>query len=130
MISIDAAGRGLLEVEQGIWSQNDPRMGGTLAWGSFLLTALKAQLCYIRNREYICKGGEIIIISDATGRLQEKSRWTAEIHQVLKGPRCCHSGKTIYPAGPMLPDGCWFSPYAGSASTCLTSQLAPACSIE
>ena len=74
--------KGLLEVEQSIWAQNDPRLGGTLAWGSFLLTALKAQLCFTRDRDYVCREGEVIIISDATGRLQEKSRWTAEIHQV------------------------------------------------
>lgn len=80
--NLSVAGRGKLKVEQGIWSSNDPRLGGSLAWGSFLLTALKAQLCYTRNRDYICKGGEVIIISDATGRLVEKSRWTAEIHQV------------------------------------------------
>ncbi|KAK9865921.1 hypothetical protein WJX84_000593 [Apatococcus fuscideae] len=101
-------GRGLLEVEQGIWSQNDPRLGGTLAWGSFLLTALKAQICYMRNRDYICKGGEIIIISDATGRLQEKSRWTAEIHQAIEAKegldvraetsqRCCITYQSLFP---------------------------------
>ena len=79
---VDLADIGKLEVEQGIWSQDDARLGGTLAWGSFLLTALKAHLCYTRNRDYICKDTEVIIISDATGRLQEKSRWSAEVHQV------------------------------------------------
>lgn len=49
-----------------------------------LETAVKAQALYIRDKEYVVKDGEIIIVDPFTGRLQPGRRWSEGLHQAIE----------------------------------------------
>lgn len=52
-------------------------------WGPFLVNAVRAKTLYIKDVDYVVQGKEVKIINQQTGRVQEESRWTDNIHQVL-----------------------------------------------
>ncbi|MDP2950672.1 MAG: preprotein translocase subunit SecA, partial [Chloroflexota bacterium] len=47
----------------------------------FLEAALKAHVIYQRDREYVVKDGEVIIVDEFTGRLMFGRRWSDGLHQ-------------------------------------------------
>nr|YP_009297168.1 preprotein translocase subunit SecA [Porphyridium sordidum]AOM66511.1 preprotein translocase subunit SecA [Porphyridium sordidum] len=53
-------------------------------WASFILNALKASLFYIKDRNYIVKNQEIIIVDDNTGRVMQGRRWSDGLHQAIE----------------------------------------------
>ncbi|MDQ2674386.1 MAG: hypothetical protein M3Y40_06995 [Chloroflexota bacterium] len=46
--------------------------------------ALKAQVLYQRDRDYVVKDGEVIIVDDFTGRLMPGRRWSDGLHQSVE----------------------------------------------
>ncbi|MDK2981921.1 MAG: preprotein translocase subunit SecA [Chloroflexota bacterium] len=46
--------------------------------------ALKAQLLYKKNKDYIIQNGEIIIVDEFTGRLMPGRRWSEGLHQAVE----------------------------------------------
>jgi len=50
----------------------------------YMEAALKAQILYHRDRDYVVKDGEIIIVDDFTGRLMEGRRWSDGLHQAVE----------------------------------------------
>ena len=46
--------------------------------------ALKAKALYLRDREYLVKDGEIIIVDEFTGRLMQGRRWSDGLHQAVE----------------------------------------------
>ena len=46
--------------------------------------ALKAKALYLRDREYLVKDGEIIIVDEFTGRLMPGRRWSDGLHQAVE----------------------------------------------
>ncbi len=46
--------------------------------------ALKAQILYQRDRDYVVKDGEIVIVDDFTGRLMTGRRWSDGLHQAVE----------------------------------------------
>ncbi|MGE3961873.1 MAG: preprotein translocase subunit SecA [Dehalococcoidia bacterium] len=50
----------------------------------YMEAALKAQVLYHRDRDYVVKDGEIIIVDDFTGRLMEGRRWSDGLHQAVE----------------------------------------------
>ena len=46
--------------------------------------ALKAQILYHRDREYVVRDGEIVIVDDFTGRLMTGRRWSDGLHQAVE----------------------------------------------
>ena len=46
--------------------------------------ALKAQVLFKRDRDYVVKAGEIIIIDEFTGRLMPGRRWSGGLHQAIE----------------------------------------------
>jgi len=46
--------------------------------------ALKAQLLYRKNKDYIIQNGEIIIVDEFTGRLMPGRRWSEGLHQAVE----------------------------------------------
>jgi preprotein translocase subunit SecA len=50
----------------------------------FLEAALKAQFIYQRDRDYVVKDGEIVIVDDFTGRLMFGRRWSDGLHQAVE----------------------------------------------
>jgi len=46
--------------------------------------ALKAQVLYKRDRDYVVKDGEVIIVDEFTGRLMPGRRWSEGLHQAVE----------------------------------------------
>jgi preprotein translocase subunit SecA len=50
----------------------------------YLEQALRAQLLYHRNKDYIVQNGEVIIVDEFTGRLMPGRRWSEGLHQAVE----------------------------------------------
>ncbi len=46
--------------------------------------ALKAKVLYLRDREYLVKDGEVVIVDEFTGRLMPGRRWSDGLHQAVE----------------------------------------------
>ncbi len=46
--------------------------------------SLKAQTLYLRDRDYVVRDGEIIIVDEFTGRLMPGRRWSDGLHQAIE----------------------------------------------
>ena len=46
--------------------------------------ALKAQVLYQKDRDYVIKDGEIVIVDEFTGRLMPGRRWSEGLHQAVE----------------------------------------------
>ena len=49
-----------------------------------LETAVKAQAIFERDKDYVVKDGEVVIVDPFTGRLQPGRRWSEGIHQAIE----------------------------------------------
>ncbi len=49
-----------------------------------LETAVKAQAVYEKDKDYVVKEGEVIIVDPFTGRMQPGRRWSEGIHQAIE----------------------------------------------
>ncbi|MFZ2831696.1 MAG: preprotein translocase subunit SecA, partial [Minisyncoccia bacterium] len=49
-----------------------------------LETAVRAQALFIRDKEYVVQGNEVIIVDEFTGRLQPGRRWSEGLHQAVE----------------------------------------------
>jgi preprotein translocase subunit SecA len=49
-----------------------------------LETAVKAQAIFEKDRDYVVKEGEVVIVDPFTGRLQPGRRWSEGIHQAIE----------------------------------------------
>ncbi len=47
-------------------------------------TAIRAKALFVRDREYIVKNDEVIIVDEFTGRLQPGRRWSEGLHQAIE----------------------------------------------
>ncbi len=46
--------------------------------------ALRAKVLFVRDRDYIVKSGEVIIVDEFTGRLMPGRRWSEGLHQAIE----------------------------------------------
>lgn len=49
-----------------------------------LETAVRAKALYSRDKEYVVKGNEVVIVDEFTGRLQPGRRWSDGLHQAIE----------------------------------------------
>ncbi len=49
-----------------------------------LETAVRAQAIFLRDKDYVVKDGEVVIVDPSTGRLQPGRRWSEGIHQAIE----------------------------------------------
>ncbi len=49
-----------------------------------LETAVRAKALFIRDRDYVVRGGEVVIVDEFTGRLQPGRRWSDGLHQAIE----------------------------------------------
>jgi len=47
--------------------------------------ALKAQFMFLRDKDYVVKDGEIIIVDEFTGRMMPGRRWSDGLHESHRG---------------------------------------------
>jgi preprotein translocase subunit SecA len=50
----------------------------------YMEAALKAQILYQRDHDYVVKDGEVVIVDAFTGRLMEGRRWSDGLHQAVE----------------------------------------------
>ncbi|MGE0058302.1 MAG: preprotein translocase subunit SecA [Dehalococcoidia bacterium] len=50
----------------------------------YMEAALKAQILYHRDQDYVVQNGEVVIVDDFTGRLMVGRRWSDGLHQAVE----------------------------------------------
>jgi len=58
--------------------------GKNVDWPHYLDNALKAKELFRRDREYVVRNGEVIIVDEFTGRLMTGRRWSDGLHQAVE----------------------------------------------
>lgn len=74
---------GITRAEQALGVENIYTEGG-VKLVHHLETAVRAQALYERDKEYVVKDGEVIIVDEFTGRLQPGRRWSEGLHQAVE----------------------------------------------
>jgi preprotein translocase subunit SecA len=69
------------QAELGIGTFYDSR---NMNWPHYIDNALKAHLCYRRDKEYVIQDGQIIIVDEFTGRLMHGRQWSDGLHQAVE----------------------------------------------
>jgi len=86
-VSLTEKGMKRLEEELGVKNLYDPietkRYGGANML-HYLFEALQAKALYHRNRDYIVKDGQVIIVDEFTGRLMPDRRYSEGLHQAIE----------------------------------------------
>ncbi len=49
-----------------------------------LETAVRAKALFYKDKEYVVRGGEVVIVDEFTGRLQPGRRWSEGLHQAIE----------------------------------------------
>ncbi len=57
---------------------------GLLEMYDFVERAIQVHRDYKRDRDYVVRDGEIVIVDEATGRISEGRRWSRGIHQAIE----------------------------------------------
>ncbi len=63
-----------------------------------LTQALRAEVLYKRDRDYVVKDGEVVIVDEFTGRLMPGRRWSEGLHQAVEakeGVKIQHEMRTL-----------------------------------
>ena len=58
----------------------DPRA----QWASYVVNALKAKELFVKDVNYIVRGGEVVIVDEFTGRTMAGRRWSDGLHQAVE----------------------------------------------
>ncbi len=74
---------GIEKVEKALGLTNIYDEGGT-RHVHHMEQALKAQILFKRDRDYVVKDGEVIIVDEFTGRLMPGRRWSEGLHQAVE----------------------------------------------
>jgi preprotein translocase subunit SecA len=74
---------GVLRVEKllGIGNMYEPQ---NVEWNHHIQQALKAHVIFQRDKDYVVKDGEVIIVDEFTGRLMPGRRWSDGLHQAVE----------------------------------------------
>ncbi len=63
---------------------SDPWLENDIVTTHQLESALRAKTLFLKDRDYVVKHGEIIIIDEFTGRMLPGRRWSAGLHQAVE----------------------------------------------
>ena len=78
--SLTEEGIGKIEKTLGVKNMYE----GDITSVHFMENALKAQALYHRDKEYVVKDNEVIIVDEFTGRLMPGRRWSDGLHQAVE----------------------------------------------
>nr|YP_009314677.1 Preprotein-translocase subunit a [Neoizziella asiatica]SCW23132.1 Preprotein-translocase subunit a [Neoizziella asiatica] len=53
-------------------------------WAQYILNALKAQHLFLKDRNYIVKNNQVVIVDEFTGRIMPGRRWSDGLHQAIE----------------------------------------------
>lgn len=74
---------GMKKAEAALGIENLYTEGG-IRYAHHLETAVRAQALFHKDKEYVVKDGEIIIVDEFTGRMQPGRRWSEGLHQAIE----------------------------------------------
>ena len=57
---------------------------GQTDWPHYIENAIRAKELYVRDREYVVEGGQVVIVDENTGRKMEGRRWSDGLHQAVE----------------------------------------------
>jgi preprotein translocase subunit SecA len=83
MKAISLTDAGITKAEQLLGVENIYTEKG-IKYVHHLETAVKAQAIFERDKDYVVKEGEVVIVDPFTGRLQPGRRWSEGIHQAIE----------------------------------------------
>lgn len=88
-----------------------------------LETAVKAQALYEKDKDYVVKEGEVVIVDPFTGRLQPGRRWSEGIHQAIEAKEGVKIEKETRSAGSITFQNFFrfYEKLSGMTGTALTS---------
>src|SRR6202789_334764 len=74
---------GVLHVERllGIGNMYEPQNG---EWNHHIQQSLKAHAIFQKDKDYVVKDGEVLIVDEFTGRLMPGRRWSDGLHQAVE----------------------------------------------
>ncbi len=81
--AISLADAGINKTERLLGIENIYAEGG-VKYVHHLETAVRAKALYHKDKEYVVKDGEVIIVDAFTGRLQPGRRWSEGLHQAVE----------------------------------------------
>ena len=74
---------GIQKAEEALGIENLYTEGG-MKYAHHLDTAVRAMALFKKDKEYVVKDGEIVIVDEFTGRLQPGRRWSEGLHQAIE----------------------------------------------
>ncbi len=81
--SIALTDAGISHAEQLLGVENIYTEGG-IKYVHHLETAVRAKALYTRDKEYVVRDGQVVIVDEFTGRLQPGRRWSEGLHQAIE----------------------------------------------
>ncbi|MDB5254217.1 MAG: secA2 [Parcubacteria group bacterium] len=81
--SISLTDSGITKAEKILGIENIYTEGG-VRYVHHLETAVRAKALYHKDKAYVVKDGEVIIVDEFTGRLQPGRRWSEGLHQAIE----------------------------------------------
>ena len=64
--------------------QVDDLYNPTDPWAAFVVNAVKAKELFVRDKAYIVREGEVLIVDEFSGRVMEGRRWGDGLHQAIE----------------------------------------------
>lgn len=83
-VSITESGIEKVEKALGVDNLYDPAEGGGIRYVHSLEQALKAKVLFVKDKNYVVKEGEVIIVDEFTGRLMPGRRYSEGLHQAIE----------------------------------------------
>ncbi|MFQ3550087.1 MAG: SEC-C metal-binding domain-containing protein, partial [Armatimonadota bacterium] len=93
--TIDEKAKTAMLTEEGIRKVEDMTGCGNLSdpenleINQYINSALKAHTIFIRDKDYVVKDGQVIIVDEFTGRLMFGRRWSDGLHQAVEAKEGC-----------------------------------------
>ena len=75
--------KGINEIEKILGLENIYEQKG-MKYLHYMEQALRAEALFRKDRDYVVKGGKVIIIDEFTGRLMPGRRWSGGLHQAIE----------------------------------------------
>ncbi len=81
--AIQVTDEGMAKAERALGIENLYTEGG-IKYAHHLETAIRAKALFTKDKEYVVKDNEIMIVDEFTGRLQPGRRWSEGLHQAIE----------------------------------------------
>jgi preprotein translocase subunit SecA len=86
MKAVSITEKGIDKVEKALGIENiyDSAAGGGIRYVHNMEQALKAHILFARDKDYVVKEGEVVIVDEFTGRLMPGRRYSDGLHQAIE----------------------------------------------